>query len=42
MSTLDPRLGTMADLEELAADLHERGIALCIDLVLDHTAREHG
>jgi amylosucrase len=39
--TLDPRLGTMADLEELAADLHERGIALCIDLVLNHTAREH-
>jgi amylosucrase len=38
---LDPRLGTMADLEELAADLHERGIALCIDLVLNHTAREH-
>jgi amylosucrase len=38
---VDPRLGSMADLEELAADLHERGIALCIDLVLNHTAREH-
>ena len=38
---VDPRVGTMADLEGLAADLHERGIALCIDLVLDHTAREH-
>ena len=38
---VDPRLGTMADLEELAADLHARGMALCIDLVLNHTAREH-
>jgi amylosucrase len=38
---VDPRVGTMADLEALAADLHERGIALCIDLVLNHTAREH-
>jgi amylosucrase len=38
---VDPRLGTMADLEALAADLHERGIALCVDLVLNHTAREH-
>ncbi len=38
---VDPRLGTMADLETLAAGLRERGIALCIDLVLNHTAREH-
>jgi amylosucrase len=38
---VDPRLGTLADLEGLATDLHERGIALCIDLVLNHTAREH-
>ena len=38
---VDPRVGTMADLEALAADLHDRGIALCIDLVLNHTAREH-
>jgi amylosucrase len=38
---VDPRLGSMADLEALAAELHGRGIALCIDLVLNHTAREH-
>jgi amylosucrase len=38
---VDPRLGTMADLAGLAGDLHERGIALCVDLVLNHTAREH-
>ena len=37
----DPRIGTMADLQALAGDLHERGMALCIDLVLNHTAREH-
>jgi amylosucrase len=38
---VDPRLGTMADLEELAGLLHDRDIALCVDLVLNHTAREH-
>jgi len=38
---VDPRVGTMADLQALADDLHERGIALCIDLVVNHTAREH-
>ena len=38
---VDPRIGTMADLQALAGDLHERGMALCVDLVLNHTAREH-
>src|SRR6516165_2920665 len=38
---VDPRVGTMADLEALAGDLRKRGIALCVDLVLNHTAREH-
>ena len=38
---VDPRLGTMADLERLADALHERDVALCVDLVLNHTAREH-
>ncbi|HEY5454419.1 MAG TPA: alpha-amylase family protein [Acidothermaceae bacterium] len=38
---VDPRIGTMADLQALADDLHDRGIALCIDLVVNHTAREH-
>jgi amylosucrase len=40
-AAVDPRVGTMADLEALAGDLRGRGIALCIDLVLNHTAREH-
>jgi amylosucrase len=38
---VDPRVGTMDDLQALADDLHERGMVLCIDLVLNHTAREH-
>jgi amylosucrase len=38
---VDPRLGTMADLERLAGDLHSRGMSLCVDLVLNHTAAEH-
>ncbi len=38
---VDPRVGTMDDLEGLATDLRRRGIALCIDLVLNHTASEH-
>jgi amylosucrase len=38
---VDPRVGSMADLEALAGDLHARGMALCVDLVLNHTAQEH-
>lgn len=38
---VDPRLGTMADLEELATQLRRHGISLCIDLVCNHTAKEH-
>ena len=38
---VDPRLGTMDELEELAAQLRSRDMSLCIDLVLNHTAREH-
>jgi amylosucrase len=38
---VDPRIGSMADLQALASDLHQRGMVLCIDLVLNHTAAEH-
>jgi amylosucrase len=38
---VDPRLGSMTDLETLASSLHDRDIVLCVDLVLNHTAREH-
>jgi amylosucrase len=36
-----PELGTLEDLRALTTALRERGIALCADLVLNHTAREH-
>lgn len=36
-----PDLGTMNDLSELANDLHEAGISLTLDLVLNHVAKEH-
>jgi amylosucrase len=39
--TIDPALGNMADLQALATDLHAAGISLCLDLVLNHTAKEH-
>ena len=39
--TVRPDLGTMADVAALADDLHEAGISLTLDLVLNHVAREH-
>jgi amylosucrase len=36
-----PDLGTLDDLEEVAAQLRRRGISTCIDLVINHTAAEH-
>ncbi len=38
---IDPALGTIADLRSLAARLREAGISLCLDVVMNHTAREH-
>jgi amylosucrase len=38
---VDPRLGNMDDLEALTTSLRARGISLCIDLVINHVAREH-
>jgi amylosucrase len=38
---VEPALGTMDDLRALADELREAGMALCIDVVLNHTAREH-
>lgn len=35
------KLGTMADLAALAVQLRTNGISLCIDLVCNHTAKEH-
>jgi amylosucrase len=36
-----PDLGTREDLRTLTRELRGRGISLCVDLVLNHVAREH-
>jgi amylosucrase len=38
---VDPKLGTIEDLETLAADLRDRDMGLILDVVCNHTAREH-
>lgn len=38
---VDEELGSEADLEDLCAKLRERGISVCIDLVLNHCAKDH-
>jgi amylosucrase len=38
---IDPRLGTMEDFAEVTGALRKRGMSTCIDLVLNHTAKEH-
>ena len=38
---VQPELGTMDDLAALAGDCHERGIALCLDFVMNHTSEDH-
>jgi oligo-1,6-glucosidase len=38
---VDPLFGTLADLDELIAELHARGMRLVMDLVVNHTSDEH-
>ena len=38
---VQPELGTMEDLYTLAMDCHERGIAVCLDFVMNHTSEDH-
>ena len=38
---IDPTFGTLEDLDALIAGLHERGIKLVMDLVVNHTSDEH-
>ena len=36
-----PDLGSMEDLEKLAAACHKQGINLCMDFVMNHTSQDH-
>ena len=38
---INPVLGSMEDFEAVSTALRARGISVCIDLVLNHTAKEH-
>ena len=38
---VQPALGTMEDLAALAEDCHSRGIAVCLDFVMNHTSEDH-
>ena len=39
--TVQPELGAMEDLAQLADDCHDRGMALCLDFVMNHTSEDH-
>jgi len=38
---IHPEFGTMADFDELLAGLHDRGLKLIMDIVVNHTSDEH-
>ena len=38
---VQPQLGTMEDLAALAEDCHRRGMAVCLDFVMNHTSEDH-
>ncbi len=39
--SVDPAFGTLDDLDDLVSALHERGIRIVMDLVVNHTSDEH-
>ena len=38
---VDPEIGTNEELEKLTKELRKRGISLCLDVVMNHTADTH-
>lgn len=38
---VDPKLGTIEDLEALADDCRQSGMSLCLDFVMNHTSEDH-
>ena len=38
---VQPDLGTMEDLADLADDCHTRGMCVCLDFVMNHTSEDH-
>ena len=38
---VQPELGTMEDLADLADECHEKGMAVCLDFVMNHTSEDH-
>ncbi|MCR4632884.1 MAG: alpha-amylase family protein [Erysipelotrichaceae bacterium] len=38
---VEPKLGTMDDLADLAKKCHDRGMSLCLDFVMNHTSEDH-
>ena len=38
---VEPKLGDMEDLSELAGECHEEGISVCLDFVMNHTSEDH-
>lgn len=39
--SVDPRLGTMEDLEALTDECHKNGMCVCLDYVMNHTSEDH-
>jgi oligo-1,6-glucosidase len=39
--SIEPTFGTLADFDELLAGVHQRGMKLVMDLVVNHTSDEH-
>ena len=39
--SINPALGTMEDFEAMAKTLRHKNMSVCVDLVLNHTAKEH-